>query len=209
MGGLGSGRFDYPNAKQTTRMYRAIDVRVWHRRGLLKPGKRFVWPVHGGGTGVTAIHVRSLRSHVELSYQLRDRYGEWRDYSGFVDLDRVACHFGGARPWFLCPADSCDRRVALLYWDNVFACRHCYNLAYGSQRETPDVRAIRYANRIRKRLRWVPGVVNGHGGKPVGMHWSTFNRLVAEHDELVEIWGADLSRQLQSVYQLIENCRGS
>ena len=48
-------------------------------------------------------------------------------------LSRSSCHYGGERPWFLCP--HCGRRVAILYGGAVFACRTCYGLAYEVQRE--------------------------------------------------------------------------
>jgi hypothetical protein len=41
--------------------------------------------------------------------------------------------------------------------------------------------AARRANTIRRRLRWQPGILNGMGGKPKGMHWKTFQRLTALH----------------------------
>src|SRR5215510_11030314 len=43
------------------------------------------------------------------------------------------CHFGGGRPWFLCP--HCHRRVGKLYGGgSSSACRLCYRLRYASQR---------------------------------------------------------------------------
>lgn len=145
-------------------------VQFRHVLGLLEPRRCFVWPLRGSGNDVTAVHVSPHWNRAVFNYQRRDQHGKWRDYSCSIDLDRTVCYFGGSRPWFLCPSPGCDRRVALLFGGDIFACRHCYDLAYASQRETPDARAIRRANKIRKRLRWVPGVVNGHGGKPIGMH---------------------------------------
>jgi hypothetical protein len=51
---------------------------------------------------------------------------------------------GGLRWWFRCPAcrgggPPCGRRVGKLYLPpggKVFACRHCYDLAYTSSRES-------------------------------------------------------------------------
>jgi hypothetical protein len=37
--------------------------------------------------------------------------------------------------WFICPAVGCGRCVAILYGGGIFACRHCYRLAYASSRE--------------------------------------------------------------------------
>jgi hypothetical protein len=60
----------------------------------------------------------------------------------------------------------------------------CHGLAYASQRESARDRAVRKANSIRQRLGWLPGVLNGIGDKPKGMHWSTFERLIADHNRL-------------------------
>jgi hypothetical protein len=41
------------------------------------------------------------------------------------------------------------------------------------------------ADRLRVRLGWEPGILNGEGGKPKWMRWRTFERLAVEHDALV------------------------
>jgi hypothetical protein len=56
-------------------------------------------------------------------------------------------HFDGRRPWFRCAVYSngqyCGRRAAVLYAaGDLFACRHCYGLAYMSQQESPRSRLI-------------------------------------------------------------------
>jgi hypothetical protein len=114
--------------------------------------------------------------------------GVWQS----VKCTWTPCNFGGRRAWFVCPAMGCGRRVAILYGGSIFACRHCYRLAYPSQRETDVDRAMRRADAIRRRLGWEPGILNGDGGKPKGMHWRTFERMKAEHDALVVEALADL-----------------
>jgi hypothetical protein len=104
-----------------------------------------------------------------------------------VWLEWTGCTLGGRRVWFLCPAAGCGRRVAILYCGGIFACRHCYRLAYACQRENTDDRATRRADKIRERLKWEPGILNGHGIKPKGMHWRTYQRLTIKHDAHVGI----------------------
>jgi hypothetical protein len=70
-------------------------------------------------------------------------------------------------------------------WGGIFACRHCYQLAYASSREDAGGRATRRADRLRARLGWEPGILNGEGDKPKWMRWRTFERMAAEHDQLV------------------------
>jgi len=186
MGGMGSGRRWHFGANDTTDDYRSIDVRRWRRDGLLDAHQSFGWQWSRHGEVVASIRVRTEPDRVILTYRHRSGGEDWQDESYPVYLDWTPCHLGGQRPWFLCPARGCGRRVAILYGGAIFACRHCYRLAYLSQRETDDDRAARRADRIRERLGWEPGILNGNGLKPKGMHWRTFERLTAEHDVFVE-----------------------
>ncbi|CZG10327.1 TPA: hypothetical protein JBE46_02375 [Legionella pneumophila subsp. pneumophila] len=68
-------------------------------------------------------------------------------------LNWTPCRFGGERPWFICPAKGCQRRVAILYSGSIYACRHCHQLAYTSQREADYDRALRQAEKIRGEIR--------------------------------------------------------
>lgn len=185
MGGMGSGRRLHYGANDTTNDYRALDVRRWQRDGLLTPGRAFGWQWSRDGEVVASIQVRVETGRVYLIYRHRNGGGEWKDENYPVWLDWTPCNIGGQRPWFRCPARGCGRRAAILYGGGIFACRHCYRLAYPSQRETWDDRAARRADRIRDKLGWEPGILNGEGLKPKGMHWRTFDRLVAEHEEHV------------------------
>ena len=185
MDGMGSGRCWHYGARDTTDVYRALDVRRWHRDKLLTPGRAFGWQWSRHGKTVASIQVRAEADRMILTYRHRSGGGNWKDESYPVRVDWTPCSFGGERPWFRCPVMGCGRRVAILYGGAIFACRHCYRLAYPSQRETADDRAARRADSIRERLGWEPGILNGPGLKPKGMHWRTFKRLKAEHDAFV------------------------
>jgi hypothetical protein len=101
---------------------------------------------------------------------------------------------------------GCGRRVAILYGGGIFACRHCHQLAYSSQRETFDDRAARRADKIRERLAWEPGILNGRGWKkPKGMHWHTFEKLTAKHEALVQESLTGMELMLQKLNNSIEN----
>ena len=186
MGGIGSGRRWHYGAKDTIDDYRSIDVRRWHRDGLLTPHQSFGWQWLRNGETVASIRVRTEQDRVVLTYSHRSGDGEWKNVCYPVSLDWSPCNFGGKRPWFHCPAKGCGRRVAILYGGAIFACRHCHQLAYPSQREVDYDRAARRANKIRERLGWEQGIFNPKGGKkPKGMHWRTFERLNIEHDAFV------------------------
>jgi len=129
------------------------------------------------------IGIIAERSRIILAYRQRPRSGEWEELSYPVNLAETDCHLGGARPWFLCPNQGCRRRVAILYADRLFVCRHCLSLTYPSQREDATNRAARRADQIREKLGWKPGILNGPGWqKPKGMHWKTFHLLRCKHD---------------------------
>lgn len=112
---------------------------------------------------IASIQVRTESGHLTLMYRYRGGDSDWRDMQYTVSLDWTPCHFGSERAWFICPAAGCGRRVAILYGGSIFACCHCFRLAYPSQRESAKDRATRRANKIRARLGWEPGILNGKG----------------------------------------------
>ena len=200
MGGMNSGRRDQ-GGKSTTSDYRALDVRRMQRDGLLAAGKSFGWSWTRNGEKVASINVRTETDRVILDYRHRSSDGEWKSENYPVRVEWTPCHYGGMRAWFRCPAVGCGRRVAILYGGTIFACRHCYRLAYSSQRENLDDRATRQADKIRDRLKWEPGILNGHGLKPKGMHWRTYLRLASEHDALVGVSLAWMAKRFGMIEQ--------
>lgn len=196
MGGIGSGR---QTGRPCTDALRPLDVRTIKRAGLLEPGSSYSWQWTRGGEATATIDLQAGTDQVVLSYRTairRQDGGGWEDMSYPVRLDWTACNLGGRRVWWRCPAVSCGRRVAVLFSGRVFACRHCHDLAYRCQRETVDDRAARRAGTLRRRLGWEPGILNGRGWKPKGMHWRTFERLQREHDAHVRRALAGLAASL-------------
>lgn len=198
MGGIGSGR-RHQIGKDTTSDYRSLDVQRLHRDGLLTPGNAFGWNWSRDGEVLASISIKTAADHMILTYRHRSGSDEWRPMEYAVRLDRTACTYGGARPWFLCPAEGCGRRVKKLYIGRagIFACRHCYCLAYDCQRESHDGRAARRADTIRQRLGWEPGILNGLGLRPKGMHQRTFELLKAQHDAFVNAAVAGMAKRLR------------
>lgn len=194
MGGFGSGRGQ--RGKDTTSDMRALDIRRLQRDGLLTAGRAFGWNWSRNGETVASIQIKTEAARVILNYRSRSNGGEWQPMEYPVTLEWTHCNLGGRRAWFLCPARGCGRRVAILFGGSIFACRHCHRLVYASQRERADDRATRRADRLREKLNWEPGILNGDGGKPKGMHWRTYERLVAQHDAHIEASLAGMARRL-------------
>lgn len=179
MGGFGSGRIWRRNIK-TTSKYPQLDVRTLYRKDLFKPDRGVTrnW-YNDDKEEIASVYI--VTKIDELLLHHFNRLGEELRYS--VALTWTDCHYGGGRPWFICPIKKCSRRVVKLYLAGTFfACRHCYRLVYFSQLQTPEDRAIQNVDKIRAQLGWEPGLLNGHEGKPKDMHWKTYDRLLDKHD---------------------------
>ena len=195
MGGFGSGR---RGGKDCTDDMRSIDVRRLQREGLLIPGqsRRWRWLRHGQEVASIAFAVE--HDYVRFTYRHSAGGGQWQDVHAAAYLERTPCRFGGSRAWWLCPC--CGQRVAILYIGKVPACRHCYRLAYESQRARDYDRLAGRADKIRRRLGWPVGILNPTPWtKPPRMHWRTFWRLTAEHNRLVGASLEGMSEHLGAV----------
>ncbi len=199
MGGPGSGNWYRFNTKDLVEDCRSLDVNRLHREGLLRPGLYFSWAWKDGQGNVKAsIGIRTLPGAVELAYTVTPRGGDPRDICYRVPLTYTTCNYGGGRPWFVCPGRGCGRRVAKLYLGGVyFLCRHCYDLAYESQREDRATRFLRKAQKIRRRLGGHPGLIHSFPEKPKGMHWKTYERLKVEAQEAEWMYWAALHQKIE------------
>jgi hypothetical protein len=181
---MGSSSSGNHGGKSTTSDMRALDVRKVQREGGLDQGQSFGRQWRRGGEVIASIDLKAETDRVMLDYRYKTG-GEWQARRYPVEIAWTACHYGGQRVWWLCPGAGCGRRVAVLYGGSRFACRHCHQLVYKSQRQTSDERAYKRADKLRTELGWGPGVIHGPGGKPKGMHWRTFWRLHARYDTSV------------------------
>ena len=184
MGGIGSGAYLRWGTRSTTDDMLALPIGKLAGDGWLEVGRTCSFTWSRAGRSIGDIKVTAGHGHVVLSCRSRSGGSDWRDMSYAVQIERTLCRLGGGRPWFLCPARGCGRRVGTLYGGAVFACRHCHKLAYPSENESRNDRAARRAEKLRARLGWPAGIFNGSGwGRPKGMHRATYRRLVKEYDE--------------------------
>jgi hypothetical protein len=166
-----------------TNQFDSLDIRKFENAVLREPGRKVSvhWP-RG-----SSISMNIEKDGARLIYQTKSKStGELVTMDYQIRVSWTDCNYGGQRAWWICPTNGCGRRVAILFVNSVFACRHCNQLVYQSQRETQEDLSTRRYNKIRKRLGWVPGCFNGVGGKPKGMHWATFNKLKAHYALHVE-----------------------
>jgi hypothetical protein len=177
MGGFGSGDWRR-NRKDHVEECPRIDVRHWHREGLLRRGRCFTWRLNKAGAQGYSINVAASYDKVTIKNQdERARLHQLDEYTVYIDWTR--CNYGGRRPWLLCPSPRCGKRVAILYAGAAgFECRHCSRLAYASQYENPALRALRHAKKIRARLGTDLTLWDPLPDKPERMHWRTYFRLL-------------------------------
>lgn len=187
MGGSGSGNWYRWSTKSTTADYWKFQISGLKKYGLLKaPTKAsgsWVWSQDGEQKSSVSYEINTLD---EYSPYLRVHYTntktqEKHDYK--INLSTTSLNYGGKRWWFHCPARGCGKRVGVLYLATIFACRHCYNLAYPTQNESPAYRILSQARKIHKQLGG-DGCIDDWIEKPKGMHHKTFEQKVERMHQL-------------------------
>ena len=150
-----------------------MDIRILTKRGILDSGQR-VGSYSDNGT----IWIQAKNGEITVSF--KNMRGE--DTEDFIKIVRTPLHFGGSRPWFICPC--CEKRFAILYGGNSYACRKCHRLKYQSQKTRNAWTGYERMKRIRKRLKAYPtgNVWAPIPPRPKKMKTVTYDRLVREYE---------------------------
>jgi hypothetical protein len=176
-----------------------LDVNVLLRQGALRPGVCSTqrWSIVGVDEATEGASVRTSAgvNNLTLSYTVTDDCYRVQNYSYNICLKWIPCTFGGNRPYFVCPSivnnQACRRRVAKLYLppgEDLFLCRHCYNLTYYSCNESGDAHftAMRRSRRAARKL----GLGDPEDvylmDRPKRMHKKTFERLRTDVVDAIE-----------------------
>jgi hypothetical protein len=102
---------------------------------------------------------------------------EWRPIEDKVEFARVPKSFGGEQVYFFCP--RCGRRVLeLALGKERFRCRTCLGVVDASSQQSPTDRAMRKANKLKKRLGAEPGLDSFYF-RPKFMRQKTFEQIDA------------------------------
>jgi hypothetical protein len=194
------------SAKGTVEGCRSIDVLDWNRRGFFKWPHRFSWSWSRQSERVASINVATEHRAAILTYRSRSYGQDWSDVEQRIPVVWSPCRFGGERPWFLCSVTSggvyCGRRVTKLYGaGRLFACRHCYRLAYASQQESVHLRGLCKAQKIRMQLGGSASMLDPFPEKPKGMHWGTYDRLHIAHDAAAKRSTIGIMGRLSSLHE--------
>ena len=178
----GAGRPGYRlQAEQT----RKIDLRVWHKRGLLWDGGTNTWTWTRGGESVGSITFTVGADNIRLTYAANGQ-----DASQTIWTTSTPCRYGGARRWFACPC--CGGRALVLFMrSGRFACRTCQKISYASQSGSEFSRGCSDYHQLKALV---------EAGKPKWTRWATFEKLEARFER------ADLrvNMSLMSVIQRLQ-----
>ena len=186
---MGTGGMRYGAGRPTMHVKaehcKRIDVRRWHREGVLRAGRSGTWQWSNAVTGerTSTIGYRADDGFVNLDYSIDGKPCGQR-----IALDTSGCTYGGTRPWFVCPVRG--ERVALLFLRaGRFACRHCQRITYASQSDDALGRTWRRQAMIEAKLgpNWT---------RPKGMHHATRERLLSVIWDCEEKRNAALARFL-------------
>lgn len=176
MGGYGSGRPEEWPRKKVTEDFSRLNVFALRRMGLLQPGKEGAFEFWNDGAFE---RVETVAHAGGLALYFR-REGQFTSQT--IEVECTSCHYGGERPWFLCPEDGCGKRIAhLLFIDGRFICRVCRGRSYASQKKSKMARAFSQGRKIRKRLGGIFNTcLDPFPDKPKGMHWKTYYLLMQQ-----------------------------
>jgi hypothetical protein len=176
MGGYGSGgankRHDHLEGR------RRISVRNLRTHGLMRPGvlSSFSW-TDSWDRPTGSIQIVGGSDCVTLLYSVREGDQAWRQIEERIRLARTPKPFGGAQAFLVCP--KCGRRVIELAMGRErFRCRICLGLVHASSQQSATDRAMRKANKLKKRLGAAPGL-DSYYQRPKNMRKTTFERIDA------------------------------
>jgi len=191
-----------------------LDVFSFRREGFLQPGMSGISIWRQGEEQVAVIGFRMEDGALALRYSITRRDEQKKDCDYRVSVSWTGCHYGGSRPWFVCPGVvggvPCKRRVAKLYKPpdgDLFLCRHCCNLSYESRREDQAGRMARKARDIRRRLGGRRGFFEPFPGRPKGMHYETYERLREKAGELESAFCVLVRREHELATRKLEQMR--
>ena len=205
MGGIGSGRYLRWAGRNTIDQCPRIYIGDIPKEKLLHQGIVSVINWSNGGQSEGGVSIYGGDEFITLKYTVTKNDHEPDHIEQRINITHTACHLGGSRPWFSCPDCEC-RAGVLINTGQLFSCRKCCELPYKSQMESDTDRAARRIRKVQKRLGnpdWY-NVLDVRFPKPLGMHWRTYDRIVARAgdplDKLrseIPRWGiVDLARMM-------------
>jgi hypothetical protein len=142
------------------------------------------WNWTRNGERIGLISISGGKDQIVVAYRSKRGGDDWEDVNEPIAIRWSGCRFGGERPYFVCPVVNggvCSRTVVKLYCaGRYYLCRRCYRLTYASQAEDRCDRALRRANKHRRRLGGEPGMLSDVPERPKGMWQRSYQRHLSE-----------------------------
>jgi hypothetical protein len=176
----------------------ALNVMTLARAGFLSdPARRGGWEWSRGDSSTDWILMKGGWHSLTLDFSVRSPGEDWQKVHQRIPIQWTACRFGGERPWFVCDVwrggVRCGRKVAKLYASGrLFACRHCCQLAYATQRSGPLERSHRLLARLHRKLcaeYWGPDYPLP--SRPKWMRRRTYSQIVDQMFEARVCWAME------------------
>jgi hypothetical protein len=183
MGGQGSSGRWKDRTRKTVDSCWTLDIIQLSKKGCLRSGciSTCQWI---DGNDVFLINLRAEAERLHLRYKVRVGAGGCEHMVETIPIVHLPCRFGGSRAYFICPGPgggTCGNRIIKLYLSHRhFLCRQCNQLSYASQYEQPWKRALRRANKLKRRLGIGVGIGEPLPDKPGGMWTRTYGSLLNE-----------------------------
>ena len=169
MGGIGSGR------RFSMRPTLVVENRVCIKMTELKKYQsesfiRFEWNSDDSEYSEYSAGIYRSANELYIVLQEDDQF-----YPQTVELQTMACAFGGERQWLICPKCGCQRMTLYIGKNSQFTCRCCNKLGYRSQKRVPAERLLYNAEKLRRKAEQPP--IFGDVVKHKGMHMTTYQKL--------------------------------
>ena len=183
------------SSHRSSNEFHSLKIGNFYRGGFISRAD-YAWKYGNDLQGRTQIEVHPSEAFADIIVT----FSTYPTFRQIVDLVFTSPHYGGVRPWFACP--ECDKRVGVLFLPfhgrHTWACRHCWNLRYLSQRLTPWFRLSRRARQLAQHLSTRHLDDGEFPEKPKGMHWSTYYRLQGQWcaviDQAEELFREELQK---------------
>ena len=106
MGGFGSGSY-CRSGQATIEECLTTNIGLFVKLGFLENGVTGTLSWHCAGERRGSATVIGGNSSITLKYVHSSYYEESEEIEQPIHIERTRCHFGGSRPWFVCP--KCQR----------------------------------------------------------------------------------------------------
>jgi hypothetical protein len=124
-----------------------------------------------------------------------------------VSIEYSPCHFGGRRPWFICP--DCEKRKTVLFRARYFRCATCLGLTYATLNESKADRPFNRLIRLRRKLGGSESIYDPFPPKPKGMGRKKYATLDEQYQRNFLAYTAETTKTLAVFERRVSSVSGT